>query len=160
MRPILVGIDGSPAAERALRWALDEATTRGCPLHVVHVWDYEPLTDWTMTTEQDVRARSEALIDDALRVASVGRLRFPEIVWHSLRGVPSEVLEKEGRDAALLVVASNTGHRLRKIVLGSTSTDLVRHATVPVVVIPAQEAPQDDRSVPEAHEVGHAADHG
>lgn len=154
MKPIVVGIDGSPSAERALRWAMDEAVSRGCALHVVNVWDYEPLADWTMTTEQDVRARSEALISDALRIASVGRLEFPEIVRRSLRGVPSEVLEKESRDAALLVVASHAGHHLRKIVLGSTSTDLVRHARVPVVVIPAQEAPQGDRPVPGAHEVG------
>lgn len=160
MKPVVVGIDGSPAAERALRWAMDEAVSRGCPLHVVNVWDYEPLADWTMTTEQDVGARSERVISEALRTASVGRAEFPEIVRHSLRGVPAEVLEKEGRDAALLVVASHAGHRLRKIVLGSTSTDLVRHARVPVVVIPAQEAPRGDRSAPGAHEVGHAADHG
>lgn len=154
MKPIVVGIDGSPSAERAVRWAMDEAVTRGCALHVVNVWDYEPLADWTMTTEQDARARSEALIDDALRIASVGRLELPEIIRRSLRGVPSDVLAREAHDAELLVVASHAGHRLRKIVLGSTSTDLVRHATVPVVVIPAH------HEVAGAPEVGHAADHG
>ena len=36
--PIVVGVDGKPASDRALAWAVDEAVTRGCPLHVVNVW--------------------------------------------------------------------------------------------------------------------------
>ncbi|GLZ27913.1 hypothetical protein Lesp02_01030 [Lentzea sp. NBRC 105346] len=137
--PIVVGIDGTPASERALRWALDEAVTRNCPLHVVNAWAHEPLTEWSEMDEQEARRKSEALMEEALRAAAVGRLEFPEIVRRSIRGPAAEVLEKVSQDAAMLVVASHTGHRLRKIVLGSTSTHCVRHASAPVVVIPVND---------------------
>jgi hypothetical protein len=53
------------------------------------------------------------------------------------------------------VVASHTGHRLRDGVPGPTSSHRVRHATVPVVLTPAQDSPMDTTIAS-----GHAADHG
>ncbi|NUT50631.1 MAG: universal stress protein [Saccharothrix sp.] len=135
--PIVVGIDGSPAGERALRWAMDEAVGRGAPLHVVNAYSYEPLADWTMLTEQDARGRSEALVEDALRAAAVGRLEFPKIIRHCVRGPAAEALEAQARGAGMLVVAAHSGSRFRQVLLGSTSAHCVRHATAPVVVLPA-----------------------
>ena len=40
---ILVGVDGSPAAAAALRWAAAEARLRGMRLHVVHARDQHPV---------------------------------------------------------------------------------------------------------------------
>ncbi|HEX8864194.1 MAG TPA: universal stress protein [Lentzea sp.] len=134
--PILVGVDGTPASDAALRWAMDEAVVRGCPLHVVNAWNYEPVVDWRENTAQQAQAESEALINEAVRAASEGRDELPEIVRQSLRGYAAEVLEKASESAALLVVASHTGHWMRQIVLGSTSMHVVRHSHVPVVVIP------------------------
>lgn len=138
-KPIVVGIDGTPASDRALEWALEEAVVRGCPLHVVHAWTFEALADWTETTEQRVRTESEALIEKAVRKASEQRQDLPEIVRTSLRGDAAETLEKASEGAAMLVVASHTGHRIRQIVLGSTSTHVVRHAHAPIVVIPVND---------------------
>ncbi|MCP2247259.1 universal stress protein [Lentzea aerocolonigenes] len=134
--PIVVGVDGTPASNSALRWAMDEAVVRGCTLHVVNAWNYEPMADWRENTVQQAEAESEALIDESVRAASEGRAELPEIVRRSLRGYAAEVLEKASEGAALLVVASHTGHWMRQIVLGSTSMHVVRHAHTPVVVIP------------------------
>ncbi|KOV90106.1 universal stress protein [Nocardia sp. NRRL S-836] len=141
-RPIVVGVDGTPASDQALEWALDEAAVRGCPVHVVHAWTFEALTDWTETTEQRTRAESEALIDKAVQAAAEKRQEMPEIVRQSLRGEAAETLERALEGAAMVVVASHTGHRLRQIVLGSTSMHVVRHAHAPIVVIPV-----DDREL-------------
>lgn len=138
-KPIVVGIDGTPASERALEWALDEAVVRGCPLHVVNAWTFEALTDWTETTEQRVLAESEALIDKAIQATSQQREELPEIVRKSVRGDAAETLERASEGAAMLVVASHTGHRIRQIVLGSTSMHVVRHSHAPVVVIPVND---------------------
>lgn len=138
-KPIVVGIDGTPASNLALEWALDEAVVRGCPLHVVHAWTFEALTDWTETTEQRMRAESEALTEKAVRTAAEKRQEMPEIVRKSLRGDAAEVLERASEGVAMLVVASHTGHRIRQIVLGSTSMHVVRHAHAPIVVIPVSE---------------------
>lgn len=134
--PVVVGVDGTRASNRALTWAMDEAVARGCPLHVVNAWNYEPLADWREVTAQQAEAESNALIDEAVRVASQGRAQLPEVVRLSVRGYAAEALEHASRDAALLVVASHTDHRIRHAVLGSTSTHVVRHARTPVVVIP------------------------
>ncbi|MCX2949138.1 universal stress protein [Lentzea sp. NEAU-D7] len=138
-KPIVVGIDGTPASDQALEWALDEAVVRECPLHVVHAWTFEALTDWTETTEQRMRSESEALIEKAVRTASEKRQEMPEIVRRSLRGDAAETLERASEGAAMLVVASHTGRRIRQIVLGSTSMHVVRHAHAPIVVIPVND---------------------
>ncbi|CCH32898.1 universal stress protein [Actinosynnema sp. NPDC047251] len=137
-QPIVVGVDNTPAGLRALRWAMDEATLRGCPLHVVNVWQFEPLADWTMTSEQEARSRSEAVVENALRTAATGRRDFPQIVRDCARGSAAEVLEDRARGAALLVLAAHNGSKLRRRVLGSTSAHCVLHSTAPVVVIPAE----------------------
>ena len=122
---------------------------------MVNAWDYEPLTDWEGTSGERARALSEALVEEVVGEAVIGRTESPLIVRRCLRGTAAEVLEGAARDADLLVVASHTGHRMLDIVLGSTSAHCVRHATVPVVLIPAQSAPLDT-----AIASGHAADHG
>ncbi|MFJ8966424.1 universal stress protein [Lentzea sp. NPDC102401] len=138
-KPIVVGIDGTPASDRALEWALDEAVVRKCPLHVVHAWTFEALANWTETTEQQVRAESAAVLEKAVRKASEQRQDLPEIVRMSLRGDAAATLEKTSEGAAMLVVASHTGRRVRQIVLGSTSMHVVRHAHAPIVVIPVND---------------------
>jgi nucleotide-binding universal stress UspA family protein len=153
--PIVVGIDGSPAADHALGWAVDEAIIRGCPVHVVNAWDYEPLTDWAETAGKIALMRSETLVDTALRAAAVGRLEFPVVIRKSLRGDPPEVLAEAARGNALLVIGTHGGHRVRDLVLGSTSSLCLLHASVPVVMIPFEPA-----RVATAPEAGHAADHG
>ena len=40
MKKIVVGIDGSPSSEEALRWAYDEARRAGAEVVVVHAWSY------------------------------------------------------------------------------------------------------------------------
>jgi nucleotide-binding universal stress UspA family protein len=137
--PIVVGVDGTPASAQALRWAVDEATVRNCPLHVVHAWTFEPMVDWNETSAENQLRQSEALVDSAVKAALEGRPEQPEIERRSLRGDAAEVLEEAAKGAALLVVASHTGHRLRQIVMGSTSMHCVRHSSVPVVVIPVNE---------------------
>jgi nucleotide-binding universal stress UspA family protein len=40
MDGIVVGVDESSRAMRALRWAVDEARLRGVPLYVVTAWEF------------------------------------------------------------------------------------------------------------------------
>ena len=39
---VVVGIDPSPASVLALKFAADEAQTRGVPLKILYVWQIEP----------------------------------------------------------------------------------------------------------------------
>ena len=40
MAHVVVGVDGSPSAAGALRWAVQEGWLRGWPVVVVLAWDY------------------------------------------------------------------------------------------------------------------------
>jgi nucleotide-binding universal stress UspA family protein len=63
--PVVVGVDGSPAARLALRYAVAEATRRRADLHVVHVRDTED-----PTADPDGEADARILLENAL--AEVG----------------------------------------------------------------------------------------
>jgi len=53
---IVVGVDGSPGAQAALRWALQEARLRSAPVHVVLAWRYHPTgTDPSANTVRAMR---------------------------------------------------------------------------------------------------------
>ncbi|SES07734.1 Nucleotide-binding universal stress protein, UspA family [Lentzea xinjiangensis] len=150
--PIIVGIDGTPMSEQALRWAMDEALVRDCPLHIVHAWTYEPLVDWTQADASRGLAGSEALLENALCAAAAGRTDVPEVVRRSIRGAAGEVLEELSVGAAMLVVAPHGGRWLNKTMLGSTSAHCVRHSSAPVVVIPAQREARSRASGAADHE--------
>ena len=66
---ILVGIDGSENAERALGWALDEAEVRGVRVRAVLTWTYlgqKGSALGPLTTEEDAQAFLAEFVDRSL----------------------------------------------------------------------------------------------
>mgnify|MGYP003685492969 CR=1 FL=1 len=62
---IVVGIDGSANATKALQWALDEAEVRGVRVRAVLTWSYMGEGDSILgvgTTEDDAREALDAAI--------------------------------------------------------------------------------------------------
>ena len=135
-KAIVVGVDGSEAAEHALDWALDEALIRGCAVKAVRVWNFEPMSDWVPTTLQEVRKHAVEALAEAVRAAVAGRPVAPPVEQVTVEGDAAGELVRVAGDAALLVVAGHRGERLRKVVLGSVSSACVRRSHVPVVVLP------------------------
>jgi nucleotide-binding universal stress UspA family protein len=140
---LVVGIDGSDHARRALVWAMEEAALRGAALDVVMAW-HVPATAMpigmpfpaidpqvlaqgakeTLECEIDTAERETAARPRAIRPVAVEGSAAAELVRHSA-------------DADLLVVGARGVSRLAGMLLGSVSSYCVRHATVPVVVVPA-----------------------
>lgn len=58
-------------------------------------------------------------------------------------GRPAQVLSDASKDASPLVVGTRGAGAWGRLTLGSTSTEVVHHAHLPVVVVPA-----DSRSAP------------
>jgi nucleotide-binding universal stress UspA family protein len=135
-KAIVVGVDGSEAAQHALDWALDEALIRGCAVRAVRVWNFEPLSDWVPTTLQEVRTNAVEALAESVRTAVAGRPEAPPVEQVTTEGDAAVELVRAADDAALLVVAGHRGERLRKVVLGSVSAACVRRSHVPVVVLP------------------------
>src|SRR5512133_1770578 len=70
---IVVGVDGSISSGEALHWAVEEATRRRLPLHVLSAWqsDYaaETVAALAASLEEDCRSIAESAATDA-RTAS------------------------------------------------------------------------------------------
>ena len=139
MRKIVVGIDGSENSVRALRWAADEARNRDARLTVVHAWLVPPLAYAGMEVapvdEELFAEAAEATARSTLQDAVVGTVPAGIEVL-VVRGHAGDVLIREGAKSDMIVVGSRGRGAVAGLLLGSTSQQVSRHASVPVVVVP------------------------
>jgi nucleotide-binding universal stress UspA family protein len=148
--PIVVGVDASPYSQAALRWAVEEAVRRNCPVRALMVWHTEPIlaagrpTIMGLATQLPgeasplYRRQLEGAVHDVL-----GERDAPRVDAELVCGGPPEVLVQASAGAQLLVLGSHGHGRLVEAVLGSVAQYCVRNAACPVVVIPAKVASQD-----------------
>ena len=132
---IVVGIDGSANAGRALTWALDEAEVRGARVRAVLTWSYMGEADTPLgpkTTEADARA----VLDGVVAETAGDRAHLVDPV--TVNDLPVAGLLDQAKDAALLVVGSRGRGGLKGLLLGSTSRTVIERSTIPVVVVPHQ----------------------
>jgi nucleotide-binding universal stress UspA family protein len=155
---IVVGVDGSPGGDDALRFALTEARLRKSRLQVVHAYQLPrvPVPDAgngaagfappavfspeeADRLEGAARAEAEGIIESAL--ARVGRnaAEGVEIEPAPLVGAPAQILIESGRDAELLVVGSRGHGGFVGLLLGSVSQQCAQHPPCPVVILPPPE---------------------
>jgi nucleotide-binding universal stress UspA family protein len=139
MGRIVVGVDGSPHAMDALRWALDEAALRGCELQAVMAVHYPAILDTGFgpgldlaNLEQDAAAVLEAALADACPDPAVRASIQRTVVVDSA----ARALIDAAKSADLLVVGTRGRGGFTGLLLGSVSTQCVQHAPCPVVVVP------------------------
>jgi nucleotide-binding universal stress UspA family protein len=139
---ILVGVDGSECAERALQWAVREARLRDAVLDIVHVAGesflttrgaLSPVADW----EQSATASSRAVE----RFAQVARDEGLSVKGRVEHGRPEHVLVRLSKGADLLVLGSSGHTPLLGMLLGSVAQHCTRHAHCPVVLVPLTVSP-------------------
>jgi nucleotide-binding universal stress UspA family protein len=142
MPGILVGVDGSDHASRALQWAMNMAAALQAPLTVLVVnpvavsqWTGRPIVLPEDRTEQeeDRRAAEKAVAEAASRHSQSGP---PSVTVQAVSGHPAGVLIEASRGADMLVVGSRGGGGFASLMMGSTSSQVVHHAHCPVVVMP------------------------
>ncbi len=137
MQKIVVGIDGSPQASQALRWAVDHAD-EGDTIVATLAWSVPPVGEGEypfydpaeMTIE--AKTRIDAIVDEVVGGSDIG----PRVTTAVHRGHSGRVLIDASEDADLLVVGSRGHGGFVGLLLGSVSTYVVHHARCPVVVVP------------------------
>ena len=145
---IVVGIDGSPPSEEALRWALAEARLRGAELEVVHAWEFPAVgvapyggVSMPVITRDELEKAAEALVRRTVRDVIGAEAGPPVSVSTVVRaGKAADVILAESKGAAMVVVGARGRGGFAALVLGSVSSQVVHHAPVPVVVIPSAAA--------------------
>ena len=131
---VVVGVDGSPESDAALRLAYEEARARHGELVVVHAWQF-PL----LGPSGDDRRRAEEQLADSVERFRLEADPVVPIIEKLVGGDARYALARESSDAALLVIGSRGLGRVSAAVLGSVSTFLLHHATCPVEVVPPVE---------------------
>lgn len=139
---VVVGVDGSPASEAALAWAVRYADAIGARLRAVLAWHYPSAAGSPPTgvapagVTSEVEQSSYEMLAKAI-AAACGDGQPPEIERKVVYGHPAQVLIDESKEADLLVVG-HTGHGgFKGMLLGSISTHAVTHASCPVTVVRA-----------------------
>lgn len=130
---IVVGVDGSDASQRALRWAVHEAAARNGMVQAVTAWRWDlPSGLDNAGYIGDERERATEMLAQEIARLPTG----VPVASQVMEGRPAEVLGAAARDADLLVLGSHGHSRVWHTVLGSVAEECIRRATCPVVVIP------------------------
>lgn len=136
MDTIVVGVDGSTAADLALRWAAREAELTDAELYLVYA--YPRRHGRQRASEQD-HEQAVKMLDS---VVDRNRGVLDAVSWQSRaqsagRGSPARVLIDEAQQADLIAVGNRGGGGFSELLLGSTSYRLTSGTTTPVVVVRA-----------------------
>jgi nucleotide-binding universal stress UspA family protein len=134
---ILVGVDGSEASKRALRWALDEAKVRGSEVIAMHAWSFPPVVDVPFDTGADIdwESQSQRCLDEA--VDAVVQHDDIAVQKRLIAGGAAHNLVRLSETADLVVVGSRGHGGFAGLLLGSVSQQCAHHAACPVVIVPA-----------------------
>jgi nucleotide-binding universal stress UspA family protein len=148
-RNILVAIDGSTHAERALAESIDLARqsdgslTLAAVVPELSVWalggGFAPAVDY-QALHDDLEREYQGMLDAAQAKVP------PEISSRAvlLAGRPGSAIVGEAKSGAhdLVVVGSRGRGELRSMVLGSVSQEVLHASPVPVLVVHLPEAPE------------------
>ncbi len=139
MSRIVVGVDGSPASEAALRWAHEYAEASGGSIEIIMSWNEHPLLAGISETLgggvplDQVEAQAQVLLEATVN-AAIPDGSTVNITSSVISGSPGDALVDAGVLADVLVVGRPHRSALRN--LGSVAAHCARNATCPTVVVP------------------------
>ena len=132
---VVVGVDGSPSSDLALRWAVNEARRTGRPLHLVHALENEPvLTDKQKLGTKESPASRDPVLTEAMDIVATMRTEV-ETTPHSVSGFAPTTLIAASKIAETVVVGSHGHSAIPTALIGSVSDHVAIHASCPVVVV-------------------------
>lgn len=139
------GVDGSPDAKAALRWAVQFAVERGEIVTPLSAW-HLPLALVAMAGRRGgdvdrigMKAQATVAADETLAAVNTKGVVDNAII---AEGHPAPLLLERASDDAIIVVGRRGISALKHRLLGSVSQYLATHSEGPVVVVPAD---WDDR---------------
>ncbi len=143
-RPVVAGLDDSPRADSAARFALEQAAARGVAVHAVRAW-MPPPDPWIgsrFTDRHEIDAAEETSLRDLL---AGWREKFPAVPVTAdvIVGHPYRVLTDAAQTSQLVVVAARGRGGFHGLRLGSVSRHLLQHSPCTVAVLRDSEDHRD-----------------
>jgi nucleotide-binding universal stress UspA family protein len=149
MTGIVVGIDGTPPADAALIFALDEARLRNLPLRIVCAWEL-PAIEYagaalapTSDLATEAQHHAEQVLEHAIE--TIGHAPGVQIETVAAHGHPPAVLVEQCEGATLLVVGTRGRGGFASLVLGSVSQAVAHRGVCPLAIVhsPRNETPTE-----------------
>jgi nucleotide-binding universal stress UspA family protein len=147
LKRIVFGTDFSPVAEKAATYARGLALSFSATVDVVHVFDTDLFLD---DAEPRLRTFDERLGVRSKRLEALGatfsgmgirtktELRVAQPSWTGLLKAAEE------DNADLILVATRSKAQLKRLFVGSTVEELIRHSAQPVLTVGPHVAPMED----------------
>lgn len=139
---ILVPVDGSEAASKALREAIEIARNLSARIRVLHVINSTP---WIVQGAPGVieellsqmRSTGESIVHEAKTDARQAGIEVDDRVIEAIGDRAGEVIVAEANDwPADLIVCGTHGRRgLKRLLVGGDAEYIVRHSPVPVLLV-------------------------
>lgn len=134
---ILVGIDGSPESQIALRWAVEAARAGDLAVRVVRAY-LTKATEWPATAEGVIPEppvdQYQAELDAAIQFVR-DRLGYQAGSGWLVNESPTDAILTEAVDARMVVLGTKFDSKLAAAVLGSVASTVTAKANCPVVVV-------------------------
>src|ERR1044072_8902986 len=144
MNEIVVGVDGSEESRAALAWDVEEGRLRQAPVLAIHAWEVPMVpapTGLVPPSVEVVGDLTELREGAASLVETMGREIAGDATDVEIRPLTVEdkpvnaLLDAAARnDAQMIVVGSRGQGGFVSLLIGSTSDQVARHATCPVVI--------------------------
>jgi nucleotide-binding universal stress UspA family protein len=141
---VLVPLDGSPHAERAVPLALDLAVAEGAEVELLHVdqpgrGGVHPVAE---VASRNAQKRAEQLLDDLRNALEERGVKRTHVVGRYGPDPAAEILDVlEAAKPDLVVMSSHGRTGLRRFRFGSVAEKVLRRCTCPVLVVPPEANP-------------------
>jgi nucleotide-binding universal stress UspA family protein len=144
---VMVGVDGSDDALRAVRWGADEAARLGVPLRLVTAFAWDDRSAGPAIERRFREALRQTAEGHIAAAAAAAREAVPGVAVERqvAAGSPIEVLGSESRYAQLLVLGDRGLSRVEGLLAGSVAVAVAARGACPVVVV--RDGAQDVRAV-------------
>ena len=146
----MLATDGSEEATLAAATAADIADKTASALHVVYA---EPIPvygglpsgrfEFNEAAENEVRNRAQRFLDEQVKQIEAGRATVAQAHLRMGRADQEVVALAEELGAGLVVMGSRGLGGLRRLLMGSVSDSVIRHAHCPVLGV-RKEEPQEE----------------
>ncbi|MEO9330421.1 universal stress protein [Gordonia aurantiaca] len=139
MNAILVGVDGSEAATRAVRWAAKAAAAENVDLKIVSAYDAST-SDYApglIIPQEVIDAIRQDASDAVHAAADVAKQAAPNVsvTTSIVDGDAARVLLELGKDAAMIAVGTRHLGSVKGLFLGSVSINVAAHAHGRVAIV-------------------------
>ena len=139
---ILVAVDGSDTAQRALREAIELARALSSRIRVIHVinsipWITQGAPDVIEERISDLRGTGESIIHEAKTAVRQADLEVDDRLIEALGQHAAQVIvtEADNWPADLIVCGAHGRRGLRRLLVGGDAEYIMRHSPVPVLLV-------------------------